>query len=243
LPFFLDHYSFCDRIVICDRGSTDRSLEILKKNDKVEIFYEPCDYVDEFSLLNLKNNAYKRYQDKYFDWQIVCDIDEFLYHPDLIGFLKKEKEKSVTLIDTIGYGMIGNGDLVEGIPLIHQITNGWRSKMFNKNVIFDPKRITDIRYTPGSHSCIPKGEVIRDKCKNLILLHFDMINYDSFVEKCKDRFSRRSALNVKYGLSTHYGQYQNMRRETYEGTYNKSKPVILNEKSIVKQTKQRDRKK
>ena len=90
LPYYFQHYnSIADRFFIFDDASTDTSLEILAKHPKVEIdrFHKQTDsLVGSAAMFN--DNIWKRSRKKA-DWVIICSMDEHLYHPDLLGYLKQ----------------------------------------------------------------------------------------------------------------------------------------------------------
>ena len=63
LPFTLDHYShFFDKIYLLDNHSTDRSVEIAKTYEKVEILQFQCtepDKYDDVESAELRSSIYK----------------------------------------------------------------------------------------------------------------------------------------------------------------------------------------
>ena len=85
LPHFIDHYSsFCDKLFIYDNFSTDLSSDICKNNAKVEFLnFETGGEIRDDIYLTIKNNVWKRSRGEA-DFVIVCDVDEFLYHDNLI---------------------------------------------------------------------------------------------------------------------------------------------------------------
>src|SRR5215211_8196051 len=94
LDFFFRHYDpIVERYVIFDDGSTDGSLERLRRHPKVDlrrlVRSHPASFV--LSELELFNNCWKESRGTEnrapADWVIVCSLDEHLVHADLKGYL------------------------------------------------------------------------------------------------------------------------------------------------------------
>src|SRR5579863_5958872 len=83
LPFTLDHYSLlCDKIFIHDNMSSDNSDEIYIKYPKVTVIkWDSNNEINELNYVNIKSKAYREHS-RDADWVIVCDCDEFIYHPN-----------------------------------------------------------------------------------------------------------------------------------------------------------------
>src|SRR5579871_6090391 len=109
LPFFFRHYDdVVDRYFITDTGSTDRSLEILRKHPNVLIDAPKPDgasFVQENTAR--QNECWKQSRIKA-DWVIITAIDEHLYHPDLRGYLKRCGREGVTILRAEGYEMVSD---------------------------------------------------------------------------------------------------------------------------------------
>jgi len=207
LPFFLDYYSsFCDSIILYDGGSTDRSLEIISKYPKAKVIsYDSGEYSDELVLVKIRSERYKEYAKDY-DWQIIVDIDEFLYHPDILNLLKQYKEEGVTIPLTDGYEMYSNEFPREEDNLIKTIQYGKKSELYSKNCIFNPHDI-NIRYAPGSHTCDPLGYVKYSKTAELKFLHYKFLSWKYLIERSRICDKRASEENKKHYMGIHYAKY------------------------------------
>jgi len=177
LPFFLEHYAFADTItVFYDRYSKDKSLELINGDHRCRRidFDFGGKYRDDF-LMYAKNSEWKMSRGVA-DWVIVVDMDEFIYHPDgIIPFLKNCTKQGITIPLTDGYEMHADQLPIAGTPITEQIKFGTASKQFCKLAVFDPNKIDNIYYLPGSHQCQPEGEVIHTPDKALKLLHYKFI--------------------------------------------------------------------
>ncbi len=85
IPYFLDHYSFADKIILYDHESDDNSLDLLSDNVEVKTYSTGGEIRDDI-WIDIKNNCWKTSRGEA-DFVIVCDMDEFLYHPNMRDFL------------------------------------------------------------------------------------------------------------------------------------------------------------
>jgi|SRR5690606_13931398 len=201
----LNYYSkFCSKIIIIDNESTDNSRNIIADyNHNIEIrTLKTGGQYREDLLMETRNNCWKGSSA---DFVIVCDMDELIYHENLVLELAKAKEKKIKIPVTIGYNMIGSNfpDNYK-IPLTDQVKHGIRDRMFDKNIIFNPKEITEMNYGPGSHTCSPqfKDENIIDELLELKLLHFKYLDKEYLYNKHQlyaDRMSQLSR-DKKHGF-------------------------------------------
>ena len=87
LPFFFRHYDpIVSRYFVFDDHSNDGTLDLLHGHPNVEV--RPCVRSDPdsliLSLMSVCNECWKRSRG-WADWVIVTDIDEHLFHPDLVS--------------------------------------------------------------------------------------------------------------------------------------------------------------
>jgi len=177
LPFFFRHYDrFVDKYIVYDNGSTDDSLKMLKDHGNVEIVHfdvEGDSFVDEERRL-----GDTMWQDSDADWVIVTDIDELAYHPDMLGYLQRCRQKGVTAIQAIGYEMVSDDFPPQEQPLTDSVTLGVRSLGHDRLLIFNPRKIGETNYAPGRHEAHPKGTVIWPEYPEVLLLHFKQLGPD-----------------------------------------------------------------
>lgn len=242
LPFFLDHYSkFCDSIIICDGHSTDNTVDIVSQYSKAKIVYlDDGACLNDVGLLDIRNNYYKQFRDEY-DWQIVCDVDEFLYHPNILEVLQQFKNEGVTWPQVDGYQMVSNVFPTYGIPITDQVKHGIRDTSrypgsIRKRIIFDPKKITNINYQMGCNYAMPEGEVKAD-CEvidngngdyeslgtfradipiKLKMLHYKYLSYDHTISKSVFHMNRRNESDIKNSYGIHYPVLANLTEEQYK---------------------------
>lgn len=193
----LNYYSkFCSKITVIDNQSTDQSIQFARRFKKVEI--KTLDSGNEFIedvLTESRNNCWKG---STADYVIVCDMDEFLYDDHLIEKLQIAKEKHIAMPMITGYNMMHPEFPTNYHKLItEQVKQGVKSCRFDKNIIFDPKRIKEINYRPGAHICYPEfyEGIIVEPLIELKLLHFKYLGRDYLYQKHKGYVHRMSDIS------------------------------------------------
>ncbi len=205
LPFFIDHYrKFCDEIIIYDNMSTDGTCEIANKCMCKIYQYNLCKESGILYGTQMKNTVWKSYKD--FDWTIIVDLDEFIYHKSIKNYLESMKKLSKTLLIPTGYSMYSPVFPNANIPIIEQIKVGMRNSQYlDKPCIFDPKLIEEMNFSPGAHKASPKGIVNIDHNEELKLLHYKFIYEFEYLENMyKILDSRTTDLDRKKGWGHKY---------------------------------------
>lgn len=207
MPHFIKYYAaFADEILIIDGHCTDGSLKIAQELGGKKVKIKKCGYddgrtVDDNLFKRIRNEEWKE-NAKNFDWIIVCDCDEFIYHFNLYNVLLDFKEKGITLPYVEGYQMYSLDLPVNSKLITEQIKKGHRHLSYDKHAIFNPKEISEINYDVGSHICAPVGNAVKSSEK-LKLLHYRFINYEYVVNKARVVVSRLSETNIKNNWGYH----------------------------------------
>ena len=197
LPFFMQHYRpIADLIVVNDNESTDGSRELALQlgADEVREFSTGGEFRDDINSA-LRNECWKGLKGRGFDWIIMVDMDEMLYHDNLRSHLGKCKRNGVTVCVPQGYQMVSTTMPENNRPIIEQVRLGTYSKKFSKPAVFDPDAIDEMRYTPGAHRADPSGRVVVDVSGALKLMHFRWLSLEWMLAKNHRGFSRMSEIN------------------------------------------------
>ena len=232
MPFWLDYYvNFIkvDKIIFYDGGSNDGTKELIKKCPIAEMIEQYHDKCDTRWGIDVQNNGWKKYKDDY-DWMIVCDMDEFIYHPNLTEKLEDYKNKNITIPLIEGFDMISINfpKFEKGNYLPNLIKNGIKDPEYlNKNMIFNPK-VVDINYRMGCHRCDPKGEVKFGEQYDIKLLQYKWLSYKYLTDKSKSKYERLSDWNLEHRAGEHYNKYSILPLKDYMKRYNSSINVIDN---------------
>jgi glycosyltransferase involved in cell wall biosynthesis len=217
LPYYIRHYEpFVDRFVILDDNSTDGSLEYLRKHPKVEI--RGCrnrggSYIERSR--DFWNTAWKESLGEA-DWVINSNIDEHLYHKDIIGYLKSCSNQGITILPSSGYEMIShdvpsvNGRLCDALMLGSPTESlSGASSRLSKIMIFDPDAIEDINYAVGRHLANPTGNVIFPEKSELKILHYKFLGL---------KYLEQRYAELKTGLTSE----DNAKQHAYQYHWNRS---------------------
>ena len=213
LPAFIRYYEpFVERFYILDDGSTDGSVEFLEKQPKVVLLHSnrgEIPYIE--NSRDFWNNRWKELGEKV-DWILACNIDEFLYHPDLPIYLKRCREEGVTLLPTDGYEMVSmefpstQGRLCDEVRFGSSCRrlSGGMSSMYDKIMMFDPQAICDINFSVGRHSAQPVGRLVWPRKVELKMLHYKYLGLDYVVTRYAEL---RSGLPMQEGAVRLGSQY------------------------------------
>lgn len=194
----ISHYlSFCRRVIVYDNYSDDGSDAIAAEMGCEVRKFGTVGVLDDFSYLDVKNHAWK---DSNADYVIIADLDEILYHPDIMAVLDMEKKRGTTLFRTQGYNMFSNH-----LPSLHydEVKTGVLDGTYSKSVIFDPKAIREIDYLPGCHVARPTGSV-EVSLTTLPLLHYRCIGgFQRMLDRHTLYNSRLSERNKRFGMGNY----------------------------------------
>ncbi len=240
LPFFLDHYiNFigATKVILYDGGSTDATAAIAGSFPQVELIVSPSEKLDDRDLMRIRNEAWKVQRDQ-FDWMVVCDVDEFLYHPEIRALLLEFKGQRVTLPMVEGFEMLSKTqpEYRQGHFIWQDIQTGVPNpQYYNKNLIFDPK--IDINYKLGCHACEPTGPVKRSEGFVFKNLHYRMLSYGHFVAKSRRAAARLSDWNKETNAGFHYrlnaemsqADYNKMFQTAYNVVHPRLRPTLQRE--------------
>lgn len=227
LPHFLRYYSaFCEKIFIYDNCSTDGSHEICKQFAKVHTkSYFTDNQIRDDIYLKIKNDCWKNSRGNC-DYVVICDIDEFIYHPELPGFLEESHKKGVSLFRCKGYNMISQNYPAADAQILQTIKEGTRSESFDKTLILDPNKIEEINYEFGSHGCSPIGE-LQFSVHEIKLLHYKYMGLDHMVTRYKEMGSRLSRQNKKLKLGHHYLFSSGKIKKEFRQVWEKREQVVF----------------
>lgn len=229
LPFMFDHYEqFVDRFTIYDNYSDDGGEAIIRsRKDTHVVKFSMNNTIDDSIYRRIKNNCWKRSRGKA-DWVIVCDMDEFLYHPEMANYLQVLAHKKVSLPKTEGYEMYSKvfPTHTTGTLLTDTVQNGIRSTWMDKRIIFDPHRIVEINYSVGAHQAEPTGIVRQNNDAPFKVLHFKHMGLDYLMDRYRKLGKRLSDYNRTNQFGTHYLAKQEELRAEMEQGLNEAKNVV-----------------
>lgn len=205
LPWVVDYWErYASHVTVYDNGSTDGSAWFLSKYDWITVIPFSSGGFNDTVNQRIKNECWK---DSDADYVVVCDMDECLFAKDIKTTLRKMKEEGATICEPQWYELMSDvfpeykkGMLMhEAYPLCRHVQNG------AKAVIFDPKAIMSMNYTPGAHSCNPIGNIKLYEGKDLFTLHFNHnLSLQYKLSRYRELQGRLSEENKKKGHGIHY---------------------------------------
>ena len=187
LPFFLDYYSFVDKMTFIDSNSTDNTLRLIKDH---EVIQTGLTWYDHWALHNYRNTIWRH---KKTDADIIFfpDVDEFFYKENLREFLE------ITDYDFYhlrGYEMVSDTFPKVGTNILN-IKMGVECPPFNKYTIF--KNGLDIVF-PNAHEVLCESKNYSDG--DIKLLHYRYLGVDAM--------KKRRDVAVSRNLDSFYMNYQ-----------------------------------
>jgi glycosyltransferase involved in cell wall biosynthesis len=224
MPYFLRYYSeFCDRIVIYDNESTDRTPEIVRACPNAEIRSWSGNEINEYRYLEIKQSCYRDSRGEA-DWVIVCDADEFLFHPNIVERLEFYKNTGVTLPKVTGYEIVPNCELKpeENLPYVYQ--SGARATNFDKRMIFNPK--LDVQFAPGCHTLSNHPAGVVESSDSLTLMHFKKLNLPYYISRHTLLGTRLSQYNIQNRFAFHYLWTPEQLTNEYNQVLSSCKPIF-----------------
>lgn len=222
LPFFIEHYrkNFPNCIIkIYDNESTDNTCNIAKENNCEVITYNSNNTLSDEIYLDIKNNVWKNSTT---DWNLVCDVDELCIINQ--NNLEEEELINTTIIRFQSYDMVNMSDNPENIEL-KQISYGVRHPLYDKDLLFNKKFVSQINYQPGCHRSNPIG-IIKYSNTEYKMLHYKYIG-ENFVVKRYEHFKQRmSEKNKKLGWGYQYLMDEKTLRDVYKQNQLKSFKIL-----------------
>jgi hypothetical protein len=223
LPFTLDYYSsFCDKIIVYDNESTDSSDEIFKCYKNVSVVKWKSDTINELNYLQIKNNAYKNSRKDNVDYVIVCDCDEFLYHPNLVYKLEEFKQQGIDMPMVKGFEMISEKfPEYDGKLITKHIKEGCDNDFLNKNIVFNPMK--DVTFGIGCHTNVSVDSFKTERAE-LIMLHYKFLSKEYVCNRYDVLEKRLSDFNKANGFGHHYNK-ENANRQ-FDNYFMNKKRII-----------------
>ena len=96
------------------------------------------------------------------------------------------------------------------IPLTQQVKRGWYAPGYSKMVLFNPRRVVEMNFGPGSHKARPQGkDELRiyhaaSQKSSLKLLHYKGLGKEWVLSRNAEIAARSSEDNKAQGWGFHY---------------------------------------
>jgi len=195
VPYIMRHYGSFSKVIFLESNSTDRTVELGIKLGAIIRKYEIPDELDNMTMLQIKEYCWHGSEA---DWVIVCDADEFVYHPDIISVLDKSK---ATVIHPTFHNMFSDqfptteGQIYDEVNMGTPDGDFWLSKMN----LFKPKEIIKMNYAIGAHHAYPEGNVIIDNNSGIKTLHMNFLGRQYLINRYRRNKERHSTKDRQNG--------------------------------------------
>ncbi|MBB3188408.1 glycosyltransferase family 2 protein [Microbacter margulisiae] len=226
IPFFLIHYNeFVDHYYIYDNYSDDTTDSLLSAQSNITVLkYDTGGTFNDLAHQQIKNNAWKQSRGKA-DFVIVCDMDEFLYHPEIKSFLTVHLTNK-SIFQPHGFEMISAYYPDATKSITQSVKTGFPSHYFNKMILFDPHRITEINFKPGAHEAYPEGIVKISQYDELKLLHYKNLGIEYMLNRINMYRKRLSQVNRELEMGLQYEHENQAIIEEFQRNLHVAAPVI-----------------
>lgn len=197
LPYFMRHYNQYGKVYIYEGHSTDSTREIAEKLGATVLFLDTQNQVRDDIMIDVKNNCWKESKA---DWVIICDMDEFVWHPDFMTYLSTIPE---TIIAPRTFEMFSNQFPKTEGQIYDEVQYGFEIR--TKFCLFRPQKLKEISYGAGCHDALPQGEVYINYHTEIFCLHMRHLGIDYVVNRNSYLNARMSEINKKMGWGWHTG--------------------------------------
>jgi hypothetical protein len=166
-------------------------------------------------MVDVRNNCWK---DSKADWCMVVDIDEFIYHKELISILSVVPE---TVIMPRMFNMYADIFPTTQGQIYEEVTMG--VDMQGKMSIFRPAEIKSMNYDAGCHNAHPEGNFVLNLQSGIISLHFKYLSPEYLIWRNYCLNSRQSEVNRKNGWNWHFSE----KAESVLSNFRDTKPRLI----------------
>jgi hypothetical protein len=189
LSYFMRHYIQFAKVILLESNSKDKTKEIAYSMGAEIWIYDWPDQINDQIFTEVKNNCWKQ---SAADWIMVTDVDEFIYHPDLINALEKTKS---TIIRPDFYNMYSETFPKTKKQIYDEVKKGIiQFEPPPKMNVFKRSEIQEMNYAPGCHHANPTGNVIINS-EGFKTLHMRNLSKEYILSKNASHSRRRSDIN------------------------------------------------
>lgn len=219
IPYYMRHYKQYGKVFLYEGHSTDDSAELAESLGATIIPLDTGNQVRDDIFVDMKNNCWKQSKA---DWVIVCDMDEFVYHPNFVAYLKTIDDNTKhTIIAPRTYEMISDFFPKKDGQIYDEVKFGFeiRPKFF----LFKPLELIEMTYGAGCHDAQPQGNIYIIHTSEIICMHMRHLSIDHVVNRNAYLYSRLSDENIKMGWGWHIG----LPRERVEAFFNDNRVNLV----------------
>jgi O-antigen biosynthesis protein len=256
-PFFLNHYSWVDKIhILLTPAPNDRTEAIVKRypNVEIEYFRFPDDKIDDILKIDKFNEKYRSCTEA--DYVILVDSDEFIFCDQINKPVRSHLEASMKDVYFVNFWQIYKHEqdlpLDPKLPVVYQRRHGDPDMFTPFNILYVKPVVVkgrlDIAWTPGNHELIYQDKSLFWRTRNtdefsrmnisttkremLQGAHWRLVDLDETIaRRIGNRKNRISQNNLSKGLGV---QNFNITEEDIIKEYNdhKNDPEVIRDDGI-----------
>lgn len=200
IRYWVRHYrTVCDKLIVYLDQDTDDDSQIIAEQEGAEVrSYTGTSKLDDIAFIEFAQEHYKEARGQA-DWVMWTDVDEIIYHPQLVDRLDELHTAGVNVPTIAGYGMVSYSPPATYGQIYDEIQTGFEMPVYAKLCVFDPA--LDVRWTTGKHEAgFSGGVVCRDDGSDpLKLLHYRWLGEEYHLARNQRNFARVNELNRAYG--------------------------------------------
>lgn len=202
-PFFLNHYSWADEIVVfLEEATTDRSAEIIRRYPNALIRW--CDTGPKLNDRILSDMMSDMAASRDADWVLRADADEYAFAPGMAcprGAIEKANGNVINARYRWIYRHADDADLDPALPPVPQRRHGgaytiWpgMGESYLKPTIVRPE--VNLRWMPGEQRYYPNADV---QISSTVFggAHWQMVDCEHAIARNHKNESRLSEENIK----------------------------------------------
>ncbi len=210
IPYFLHHYrDIVARFFVYDGGSTDGSLAKLAGDERVRVIPWELTGDSVFEAARGLSNACWKQSRGAAEWVFLVDMNEHLFHPEMLDVLRNAASDGATAIKVIGYDMVADAFPGEDQVLAQTVTRGVRMRQLDRMAVFNPDAVLETNFAVGRHAADPTGQIVWETRHPIALLQYERLGTDYVCERNEALLARLRPGDI----ARNYGLHHRISRE------------------------------
>ena len=228
-PHILNYWALLPirNIYLLDNETTDGSIDLIRQRFPHVYNIPQLGKFSDLTVQWFKNQAWKQWSRGQVDFVIISDFDEVVYANDICAELQRMKDSGGTIANLKALcAWCTDENFPQGTELIHKQPGILfrYDKQYDKKILFDPNRLTEINYGPGCHWCNPRGDV-KWYDAPISMFHFSHLGLKYFLSRRATQGPNLSEDNIRRGWGMEFIESPESLTKGYWGYQAEVKPL------------------